>query len=257
VLTSWKTSGGAVLLYLGLAALAAAYVIAAARPSPRGNRWPATRTLCWLAGLAVLVLAYGSDLAVHEDDPVNHVVQHMLVMMAAPPLLLYAAPMTLTLRTLGPKGRRSVVQFFDEPSMRLLSGRAGPAFLLIDYYLTMFLYQLTPLRTFTEDHAWAHVAMHQYFFVCGLAFWFPVAGVDPVRLRLSRRAKLVMIGVGLPLFLLLGLIVLAQGRTSTGWTYIVGGAALTALALVTLIARREPQARRSAAQGEFALSQRV
>ena len=150
------------MLYAGLVTLATLYLLAAARPSPRGRRWPRHRTACFLAGLLVLLLAYGSGIAVHEDEPVNHVVQHLLVMMAAPPLLLFGAPMTLLLRSLPTRRRRSVVGFLGDPSLRLLSGRLAPLLLLLDYYVTMFIYQLTPVRTFTEEHEWAHVATTRY-----------------------------------------------------------------------------------------------
>lgn len=240
LLTTWEFGPGARSLYIGLAASATIYLVAASRPSPRGRRWPRSRTAWFLAGLALLAVIYGSGLQRYEDNPTVHVVQHMLVMMAVPPLLLLGAPITLLLRTLAPQRRRAVVDFLGDPSMRLLSGRWAPIVLSVDYYLSMYLYQFTPLRTYSESHALVHFLVHQYFLICGLAFWLPVAGVDPVRFRPSLQMKLGMIFVGLPANAILGAIVIAQGDSAAGWAYIISGAVLTiaGAALVAVRGRR-------------------
>jgi putative membrane protein len=245
ILTSWELGASAEILYLGLVLWAAIYLMAAARPSPRGRRWPRARTAWFLAGLALLAFVYGSGLERFEDDPTVHVIQHMLVMMVVPALLLLGAPITLLLRTITPRRRRAVVDFLGDPSLRLLSGRWAPIVLSVDYYLTMYVYQLTPLRTYSESHAFAHFLVHQYFLICGLAFWLPLAGVDPVRFRPSRRLKLSMIMVGLPANALLGAIVIAQGQTAAGWAYIVCGAAFTIVGAAIVAVRARPGTRRA------------
>ncbi len=228
ILTTWDTGPGTILLYLSVVAVGLAYVLAAARPSPRGHRWPRSRTLWFLAGMALVAVAYGSGLQVYEDDPSVHVVQHMLVMMALPPLLVFAAPVTLVLRTLPRARRRDVVRVLNGSVARCLNHhRRAPVLLCLDYYLSMFVYQLTPVRTVTEQSTVLHFTVHQYFLVCGLLFWFPIAGLDPIRLRLSERCKQRMIAVGLPAFGLLGGLELARGDYAIGWAYVVSGVALT------------------------------
>lgn len=217
----------AIVLYAASAAAALVYVLAAAARSPRGRPWPRGRTISFLAAMAVLTLIYGSGLQVYEDDGTIHVIGHMLVMMAVPPLLVFSAPVTLLLRTLGPTQRRRVVRFMNGPVMRLLNHHRAPWALCADYYLIMFIYQLTPLRTVTEESPVLHWGVHQYFLLCGLCFWFPIAGVDPVRLRLASGIKQLLVLLGLPAFALLGGIELALGNRSTGWAYVVSGAALT------------------------------
>jgi putative membrane protein len=232
VLTNWQTGPTTMLLYLGLVAAAAIYVTAAARPSPRGRRWPRTRTAWFLAALALLALIYGSGLQTYEDNPTVHVVLHMVVMMAVAPLLAFSAPITLLLRTLPAGARRAVVRQLKGPAFRPLGGRWAPIVLCVDYYLTMFVYQLTPLRTLSEQSPLLHSVVHQYMLVCGLLFWLPLAAVDPVRFRPGRRAKLLMIAAGVAAFGLLGAIEIARGQSATGWAYIVAGATLTTAAAV-------------------------
>ena len=185
ILTTWKGDGGTIVLYAVLITLAVAYGLAARRRSPRGRRWPRARTACFVAGLALFGLIYGSGLEVYEDQPTVHVIQHMLTMMAAPPLLVLGAPITLLLRTVAPRRRPAIVRLLDDPSFAMLSGPRAPMMLTLDYFLTMFIYQLTPLRTWSEQSTELHFIVHQYFLLCGLFFWWPVVAADPVRLRLS------------------------------------------------------------------------
>lgn len=243
VLTSWQTGPEALLLYVALAGWAGVYLLAAARRSPRGRAWPRARTWWFLSALGLVAVIYGSELAVFEEDQTGHIVQHMLVMMAVPPLLAFAAPITLLLRTLPTNARRAVVRQLKDPAFKPLSGRWAPVVLCVDYYLTMLAYQLTPLHSLSEQSGVWHAAFHQYFLLCGMLFWLPVAAVDPVRFRPSPRAKRLMIGAGLPAFALLGAIELAKGDATTGWAYIVSGGILTALAAVVVAAReRGPNA---------------
>jgi putative membrane protein len=237
ILTTWKGDAGAIVLYAALVVLAGAYGLAARRRSPRGRRWPPARTACFWAGLSLLALLYGSGLQVYEDQPTVHVVQHMLTMMAVPPLLVLGAPITLLLRTLAPRRRPALVRLLDDPSFAMMSGPRAPLMLTLDYYLTMYVYQLTPLHTWSEQSTELHFIVHQYFLLCGLFFWWPVVAVDPVRLRLSAGAKRVMVSLGLPAFGLLGAIELAAGSTSTGVAYLVSGALLT-LAGAAVVATR-------------------
>jgi putative copper resistance protein D len=237
LLTTWQTGPSAVTLYTAVAGWSLVYLMAAARPSPRGRRWPRARTAWFLAGMVLIAVIYGSGLHAYEDNPSVHVVQHMLVMMAVAPMLALAAPITLLLRTLPVGPRRAIVRELQDPAFRPLSGRWAPVLLAADYYLTMYIYQLTPVHTYAEQHALVHFGVHQYFLICGLLFWLPIVGIDPVRLRPSNRVKLLMIAGGIPAFTLLGGVELAQGDTATGWAYIITGAALTIIAAVGTAAR--------------------
>lgn len=260
ILTTWKGDAGAIVLYGTLVVLAVGYGLAARRRSPRGRRWAPARTASFLAGLALLALVYGSGLEVYEDQPAVHVVAHMLTMMAVPPLLVLGAPITLVLRTLAPRRRPAIVRLLDDPSFQMLSGPRAPLLLTLDYYLTMYVYQLTPLRTWSEQNADLHFIVHQYFLLCGLFFWWPVVAADPVRLRLTAAAKRTMVWLGLPAFGLLGAIELVTGSSATGLAYLVCGAALTLAAAAVIAVRTGAVTRmatspsRPAALGEGSVS---
>jgi cytochrome c oxidase assembly factor CtaG len=233
VVTHWEGLGAA-HVYTAGAITALLYALAAARPSPRGRRWPHARTICFLGGVALLVASYASGLDIYEDDPAVHVVQHMLVMMAVPPLLAFGAPLTLLLRTLPARGRRAVTTALDDPTLRLWRGRWAGLWLAGDYFGSMYVYQLTPLRSLAERHSGVHVAVHFYFLLCGLVFWLPVAGLDPARYRPRPPTKRLLVAIGVPAFATLGGIELLAGHHATGLAYIASGVALSLAGLLGL-----------------------
>jgi cytochrome c oxidase assembly factor CtaG len=219
------------------AALAIAYIRAASRPSPRGNRWPAARTLCFVGGLALFSLAIQSPLAVHDELRWFHSAQHLLVMMVVPPLLVLGAPITLLLRTASPRMRREIVGILQDPAMKRFSGPVAGIGLTLEYHGTMFLVMLTGLYGYTLEHEWAHIVTHSYLFLCGLLFWMPLVGRDPAGFRPPYWGKVVMVGSGLPAYVLLGL--LMSGRDeAAAWVLGAGGVALTIGGLALLAAQR-------------------
>src|SRR5206468_2314457 len=107
------------IVYIGLLCWGLVYLTAAARPSPRGRRWPRAHTAWFLAALLLAAAIYGpGPIAAHEDDPAVHVILHMLAMMAIAPLLAFAAPITLLLRTLPIRARKAVVRELNDPAFR-------------------------------------------------------------------------------------------------------------------------------------------
>lgn len=229
-----------------LCGLAGAYAWAAARPSPRGNRWPFARTLSFLSGLALFSLAVQSPLAVHDELAWFHSAQHLLVMMVVPPLLVLGAPITLLLRTVSPRARREIVAILHDPAMKKMSGPVAGIGLTVEYHGTMFLVMLTGLYGLSLEREWVHIGVHSYLLACGLLFWMPLVGRDPAGFRPSHRAKLVMLAAGVPASILLGLLMRSRDETAA-WVLGAGGVALTLAGLALVMAQRA--GRRSGSRG--------
>ena len=82
-----------------VAVLVTAYVLGVRRLARRGRRWPRARTLAFLAGCGVVLVAMVSGVAEYDQSTFSvHVVQHLLLGMLGPLLLALGAPVTLVLQ---------------------------------------------------------------------------------------------------------------------------------------------------------------
>lgn len=72
----------------------------------RGDSWPVGRSVGWLAGVGGVVLVTCTGLNDYGMVLFSaHMIQHMMLSMLVPILLLLGAPITLALRALRPAGR--------------------------------------------------------------------------------------------------------------------------------------------------------
>ncbi len=97
IVTVWQFAS----VVTGLTAVAAAAylwgVVRVARRHP-ARPWPAWRTGMFLGGLAVVVLATQSGIGAYDDVLFwDHMVQHLMLLMVAPVLLIFGQPVTLLL----------------------------------------------------------------------------------------------------------------------------------------------------------------
>lgn len=96
-LTSWQFEPvvSAVLIVLAAAYFGGVRVVG--RPHP-ARPWPARRTAAFLLGLAAVAVATQSSIGVYDDVLLSiHMTQHLLLIMVAPPLLIFGRPVTLLL----------------------------------------------------------------------------------------------------------------------------------------------------------------
>ncbi|MEV0688881.1 cytochrome c oxidase assembly protein [Streptomyces sp. NPDC050388] len=188
---------GAALAALVLLAAAVGYLLAVRRarhrnPAQGWNRW---RAASFLAGLALLALALLPPLApaAHSDFR-GHMVQHMLIGMYAPLVLVLAAPVTLLLRTLPPAWARRVTRVLHSPPARL---PAHPAVALALSTGVLGLLYFTPLYNTAMGHPAGHWLMNAHFLASGCLFAHVIAGPDPAPARPGVRARLVYLGIAI------------------------------------------------------------
>ncbi|MEU6888225.1 cytochrome c oxidase assembly protein [Streptomyces viridosporus] len=174
--------GPAELVMVAASLLAAvAYGAAAARLRRRGDAWPRWRDASFTAGGAALAWAAAGPL---PGGPFTaHMVQHMVVGMAAPLLLVLARPLTLLLRTLPPgAARRGLLALAHSRAAGLLL--FPPLAALLDVGGLWLLYR-TGLFATVRHEPWLSAAVHAHVLAAGLLFTFSVCQLDPVRRRWS------------------------------------------------------------------------
>lgn len=149
------------------------------------QRFTPGRLAAFLAGLAMIATAVASPLdAAAEMRLSAHMIQHMLLMMVAPPLLWLGAPVAPMLqglpRWLRPRVTKVTMSRSVRAATRLISHPACGwiAFTLVFWaWHTPRLYELA-----LASHAWHHVE-HACFFATAILFWRPVIEGFPARSR--------------------------------------------------------------------------
>ncbi|OEU94495.1 hypothetical protein DB35_00745 [Streptomyces abyssalis] len=185
------------------------YAAAVARLRRRGDAWPLPRTVAWVLG--VLSVAVTMCTALNEYGMVLfsvHMVQHMIISMLSPILLLLGAPVTLTLRALpsagrGRKGPRELlVALLHSRALRVLT---HPGFTIPLFIASLYGLYFTPLFDFLMGSAAGHLAMMVHFLMVGLVFFWPIMGVDPGPHRPGYLMRMLELFAGMPFHAFFGI----------------------------------------------------
>ncbi|WP_083449025.1 cytochrome c oxidase assembly protein [Actinoplanes rectilineatus] len=177
------------MLYPGIAAVGiGAYLTGVYRLRRNGDHWPWSRTVSWVAGL--LVFAGITVLGVAKYAYVLfsvHMIQHMVLSMVVPILLVGGAPVTLALRALrrpaDPQVRGAREWLLLIVHSRVARFFAHPLVALAIYVASLYgLYFSGLLGTLMRSHL-GHVAMVLHFVLAGYLLFWVLIGVDPGRRR--------------------------------------------------------------------------
>jgi len=143
----------------------------------RVNMIPTWRACSFLLGLLLIWVAIGSPLAAFDEESLTvHMLQHLLLMTFAPPLILLGAPVMPFLHGL-PRifVHRVVAPFFRYPLVQR-AGRlfSNPVFCWFAGVAALVGWHIPAAFTLAlQSEAW-HVAEHTSFLVAGFLFWWPV-----------------------------------------------------------------------------------
>ena len=167
--------------------IAALYLWAARGVARRGYTPPTTaQRVYFLLGIALLYLAVGSPLDALSDNFLfsAHMLEHILIGMAVPPLLLLGLPDGFW-RVLFRQGAiRRTVGFLTRPILALFLFNIA-----FSVYHFPYLYDLG-----LSNGAW-HFFEHAVLFVTGLIMWWPIIAPSQELPRISAPAKMVYLFV--------------------------------------------------------------
>lgn len=137
---------------------------------------PGWRLTCGLSALLSVWVAVGSPLAALDHEWLTaHMIQHLLLMSVAAPLMLLGRPVVSALHAL-PGAVVSVLRSWSRtPVAQRIGGTiAHPAFCWFPAALTLTLWHVPAVLTTAMQSPTWHLIQHASFLVSGLLFWWPV-----------------------------------------------------------------------------------
>jgi cytochrome c oxidase assembly factor CtaG len=173
--------------------------------------WPWWRTALFLAGLAVVVIATQSGIGAYDDVLFwDHMIQHLLLLMVAPPLLVVGEPVTLLLHA-----SRNPLHTWAKRVVRsrVVSFLTWPVFGLAAYAVTIVATHLTSLAHVMLVNETLHNAEHVLYLVVGYLFFLPLIGREPIRWRVSYPIRVLIFALAMPIDTFTGLILGYQGSS--------------------------------------------
>ncbi|MFJ7156560.1 cytochrome c oxidase assembly protein [Streptomyces sp. NPDC101118] len=204
----------ACLLGLGL------YAWGVLRLRRRGDAWPAGRTVAWAAGVLSVALVMNTMLNDYGMVMFSvHMVQHMVISMLSPILLLLGAPMTLALRALPPAGRgrkgprELLLMLLHSRYMRVIT---HPVFTIPMFIASLYGLYFTPLFDFLMGSKAGHIAMMVHFLMVGLVFFWPIMGVDPGPHRPGYIMRMLELFAGMPFHAFFGIALMMASEPMVG-----------------------------------------
>jgi putative membrane protein len=194
----------------------------AKRSRPERTRERRRRSLYFYAGLAVLLIAVQSPIDYWADDYFFvHMIQHLLLMFAAPTLVVAGAPWQPLLDALpgraGKTATREVMTGGWSRPIRAVGGfMLRPWVSVIFFNVVMVFWHIPAPYDLAERNQTIHIwLMHSSFFIAGILFWLQFIGSPPFRIKMST------VGQAAALFTtncVMWVLAMAMGfLTSTSW----------------------------------------
>jgi cytochrome c oxidase assembly factor CtaG len=176
-------------LLLALGLTAAVYLRGWRALNRRGpQRWHAGRLAAFLGGLLCLFVALASPVEPFSALLLQvHMLQHLLLMMVAPPLLWLGAPLLPLLRGL-PRPLRThwAAPLLRSPPLRaLFTGLTRPAVAWLLFVAATWLWHVPALYEVALRSSGWHYLQHLCFLTTALLFWYVVVRPYPARPRWS------------------------------------------------------------------------
>jgi cytochrome c oxidase assembly factor CtaG len=169
------------------------------RPRDRRAR---TRAALFYAGLLTIFLALATPIdALAERLLWIHMIQHMLLLTVAPPLIVLGAPWRSLWRPLPLGFRRTVARTVTRspgfaPIRAIGRGLVTPVGSLLAFTAGLWLWHLPGAYDLALRSSNVHALEHITFLVVGILFWAQVTGSTPAKPTLPPLARVAYIGAG-------------------------------------------------------------
>lgn len=210
LLTQWRPN----ILFLVISIIGiGVYLAAVIKLRRRGDSWPLGRTVAWVLGWLVVIIATSSALGQYAAAQFGtHMIVHMSLNMLAPVLLVLGGVVTLLLRATTPHSRTEaagphewITAVLHWPGTRIIY---SPILVFILYIGSYYALYMSPLFENLIRYHWAHQAMNVHFLVVGYLFYGLVIGVDRPPRPLPPIGKLGFVLAAMPFHAFFGIILM-------------------------------------------------
>jgi cytochrome c oxidase assembly factor CtaG len=190
--------------------VAVGYLVAARRVPG----WRRGRTAAFLAGLLVVVVATCSGI-----EPYGrvlewmHMVEHLLLIMVAPPLLAIGSPLQLVAEALPERAAAGWRALLDRPVVGWLT---SPPFAAGFYAVCVIGVHLTGLMDRAMDDQGVHVVEELAYLLAGMLLFQLVLGERPGPWQLSGGGRMALLALVTPVDTVVGVVLLQTGTVAGG-----------------------------------------
>jgi putative membrane protein len=182
----------------------------ARRSRPERTRERRLRSLYFYAGLAVLLIAVMSPIDYWADDYFYvHMIEHLLLMFAAPILIVAGAPWQPLLDGLpGRLGRDATREVmaggWSRPLRAVVGWLLRPWVSVIAFTVVMYFWHIPALFDLAERNQTVHIwLMHSSFFLAGILFWLQFLPSPPFRRKMPLSSQAIaLVGTNVAMWIL-------------------------------------------------------
>lgn len=209
--TEWRLDP---LFAFACVAAVVVYLRWARRLARRGDRWPVGRTVSWVAGVAIVAWDTNGAPTIYGEILFSaHMVQHMMLAMLVPLLLVLAAPITLLLRAVparkdGSRGPREWVLAFVHSRWGAFVSQ--PVVAAVVFVAGMIVFYYSPLFEWSLRSHVGHVWMVVHFTLAGYLFANALVGIDPGPSRPPFPQRLVLLFATMAFHAFFGVALMSQ-----------------------------------------------
>ena len=171
-------------------------------------------------GLVVAAVATLSGLAAYDTVQFSaHVIQHLLLGLVAPILLVLGRPVTLALQAAERSGQVTLLRVLHLPVVRVI---AHPLVAGALFASTLWVLWFSPLYDLSLRYGALHTWLHLHFVVVGVLFYGAVLAADHRPVVLPAGARLGLAFLAIPLHAFVGIALLSSGRVFGADSHLVG-----------------------------------
>lgn len=172
-----------------------AYAMAVHRVRVRRRwRWPRWMTACFMTGIALLALVYLGPMGAWEHTFFwVHMTQHLVVMMAAAPLIVLGAPVSLAFYASNDANRRTIVRVLRTRTVRILT---NPIVTWLLFAGVLLMAHFTAFYDWALSNHGAMVLIEQPMFLgAALLYYLPLIGSNLQPPRPTHGVRLVSLAL--------------------------------------------------------------